>query len=142
MIPLKNLSPRASFPTVTVLLIVANVIVFGYQLSLSGRAEQAFVNNYALVPSHIQLALSGQRYTLAQSLAPLFTSMFLHGGFLHIIGNMWFLWIFGGLVEDRLGHSIYLIFYLICGIGSGLTQLAFSWGSKIPALGASGAISG
>jgi len=68
--------------------------------------------------------------------------MFLHAGFLHIIGNMWFLWIFGGNVEDRLGSFVYLPFYFICGIGSGLTQAAFSWGSHVPSLGASGAISG
>jgi membrane associated rhomboid family serine protease len=68
--------------------------------------------------------------------------MFLHAGFLHILGNMWFLWILGGNVEDRMGPVPYLIFYLVCGLGSGLAQLAFSWGSRVPSLGASGAISG
>lgn len=142
MIPLKNLSPRLTFPAVTLGLILANIAVFGYQLTLSNRAATIFINAYGMVPAHLQMALAGHRYTLEQGLIPLFTSMFIHGGFLHIIGNMWFLWIFGGQVEDRLGHSLYLVFYIVCGLGSGLTQLAFDWGSKVPAIGASGAISG
>jgi membrane associated rhomboid family serine protease len=88
------------------------------------------------------LALEGHRYTALQALLPLFTCMFLHGGFLHIIGNMWFLWIFGDNVEDRFGPPGYLLFYIICGLGSGISQVVFSWGSHIPSLGASGAISG
>lgn len=97
---------------------------------------------YGLVPYKIQLALAGRRYTLAQAFEPLFACMFLHGGFLHIIGNMLFLWVFGGSVEDRLGSVAYLFFYLLCGIGSGVTQVLFSWGSHVPSIGASGAISG
>ncbi|MGA8230597.1 MAG: rhomboid family intramembrane serine protease [Candidatus Acidiferrales bacterium] len=143
MIPLKNLSPRLTFPAMTLLLIVANVLVFIYQVSLPDRAAEAFINLYGMVPARVSLALSGQHHvTFEQALIPLFTSMFLHGGWLHILGNMWFLWIFGGQVEDRLGHFTYLVFYLICGLGSGVAQLAFSWGSKIPAIGASGAIAG
>jgi membrane associated rhomboid family serine protease len=79
---------------------------------------------------------------LSAAVAPLFTHMFLHGGFLHILGNMWFLWIFGDNVEDRLGHLSYLAFYLLCGLGAGLLQLLVSLNSGIPMLGASGAISG
>ena len=142
MIPLKNLSPRDSFPAVTLGLIVANIVVFIHQLTLSDRAATIFINTYGMVPAHLQMALAGHRYTLEQAIIPLFTSMFIHGGFLHIIGNMWFLWIFGGQVEDRLGHFYYLVFYTICGLGSGVTQLAFDWGSKVPAIGASGAIAG
>jgi membrane associated rhomboid family serine protease len=143
MIPLKNLSPRLTFPAMTLLLIIANVLVFIYQVSLPDRAAEAFINLYGMVPARVSLALSGQHHvTFEQALIPLFTSMFLHGGWLHILGNMWFLWIFGGQVEDRLGHFTYLVFYLICGLGSGVAQLAFSWGSKIPAIGASGAIAG
>src|SRR5580698_2221550 len=143
MIPLKNLSPRLTFPAMTLLLIIANVLVFIYQVSLSDRAAEAFVNLYGMVPARVSLAFAGQHHvSFEQALVPLFTSMFLHGGWLHILGNMWFLWIFGGQVEDRLGHFTYLVFYLICGLGSGLAQLAFSWGSKIPAIGASGAIAG
>jgi membrane associated rhomboid family serine protease len=142
MIPLKDLNPRRSFPYMTLLLIAVNIAVFAHQLTLSPVAGEAFVKTYGLVPSRVELALDGHRYSLFQALWPFFTSMFLHGGFLHIIGNMWFLWIFGDNVEDQFGHFGYLLFYLVCGIGSGVTQTMFSWGSHIPAIGASGAISG
>lgn len=142
MIPLKDTTPRRSFPLVTILLILANFAVFIHQITLPPAASEAFVRTYALTPYKVQMALAGHRYTLAQAIVPLFTSMFLHGGFLHILGNMWFLWIFGGNVEDRMGPFSYLIFYIICGLGSGISQMAFSWGSHVPSLGASGAISG
>ena len=142
MIPLKDTTPRRSLPVVTLLLIAANVFVFIHQISLAPAASDAFIRTYALVPSKIPLALAGRHYTLGQALVPLFTCMFLHGGFLHILGNMWFLWIFGGNVEDRFGSALYLLFYLVCGIASSVSQLLFSWGSHIPSLGASGAISG
>jgi rhomboid family protein len=142
MIPLKDMTPRRSFPFVTVLLIVVNFIVFIHQIFLPPAAGDAFIRTYGLVPARIQLALAGSHVTLKQALVPVFTCMFLHGGWLHILGNMWFLWIFGGNVEDRMGSSSYLIFYLICGLGSGVSQVAFSWGSTIPSIGASGAISG
>jgi membrane associated rhomboid family serine protease len=142
MIPLKDLNPRRSFPIVTLLLIVANVAVFIHQITLPPEAADAFVKTYALAPSHIKLALEGHRYTALQAFLPLFTCMFLHGGFLHIIGNMWFLWIFGDNVEDQFGSPGYLLFYIVCGLGSGISQVIFSWGSHIPSLGASGAISG
>jgi membrane associated rhomboid family serine protease len=142
MIPLKDLNPQRSFPIVTLLLIVANVVVFVHQITLPPTAADAFIKTYALTPSHIQLALEGHRYTPLEAFLTLFTCMFLHGGFLHIIGNMWFLWIFGGNVEDQFGHIGYLFFYLVCGLGSGVTQVLFSWGSRVPSLGASGAIAG
>ena len=116
MIPLKDLNPRRSFPVVTLLLIVANVAVFIHQITLPPEAAETFVKTYALTPSHIQLALEGHRYTSLQAFLPLFTCMFLHGGFLHIIGNMWFLWIFGDNVEDRFGSLGYLAFLLVCGL--------------------------
>jgi membrane associated rhomboid family serine protease len=143
MFPLKNLSPRLTFPVITVLLIIINVLVFIYQVSLPERAAEAFIDLYGMVPARVSLALAGRHHViLEQAFIPLFTSMFLHGGWLHVLGNMWFLWIFGGQVEDRLGHFTYLAFYLICGLGSGVAQLAFSWGSTTPAIGASGAIAG
>jgi len=142
MIPLKNLRPRIHFPTVTVALIVANFLVFFYQLTLDPRALQSFIMTYSMVPARAQLALAHSQYTLAQGFLPLFTSMFLHAGWLHIIGNMWFLWLFGPNVEDRLGHVPYLGFYLVCGLGAGIAQTVFSLGSTIPGLGASGAIAG
>lgn len=143
MIPLKDLTLRRSTPFVTLVIIAANVVVFFHQLSLSQRAGDSFVMEYGLVPANIQYALAGSHHmTLAQALLPLFTCMFLHGGWLHIIGNMWFLWVFGANVEDRLGPAAYLLFYLVCGVGSGLAQVLFSWGSHLPSIGASGAISG
>lgn len=142
MIPLKDMTPRRSFPVMTLLLIAANTVVFIHQISLPARAADAFIMTYGLVPAKISMALAGRHYTLAEALVPLFTCMFLHGGWLHIIGNMWFLWIFGANVEDRLGALPYLLFYLVCGIASGITQALFSWGSHIPSIGASGAISG
>ena len=142
MIPLKDMTPRKSAPVMTLLLIAVNVIVFVHQLSLTPRQEAAFIRMYGLIPYKIEMAFAGNHYTLAQALLPLFTCMFLHGGFLHIIGNMWFLWIFGANVEDRFGSIPYLFFYLVCGIGSGISQAMFSWGSHLPSIGASGAISG
>jgi membrane associated rhomboid family serine protease len=142
MIPLKNLRPRTHFPTATVALIVINFVVFFYQLTLDPRALQSFILTYSMVPARAQLALAHSQYTLAQGFFPLFTSMFLHAGWLHIIGNMWFLWLFGPNVEDRLGHFPYLGFYLVCGLGAGIAQTLFSLGSTIPGLGASGAIAG
>lgn len=142
MIPLKDMTPRRSLPIITILLIAANIAVFVYQVSLPPKALEVFVNTYALVPWKMHLALEGHRYTLSQAFLPLVTCMFLHAGILHILGNMLFLWIFGGNVEDRLGSFTYLIFYFVCGIGSGLSQAIFSWSSHIPSLGASGAISG
>ena len=142
MIPLKNLRPRTHFPAVTIALIVINFIVFFYQLTLDPRALQSFIMTYSMVPARAQLALAHSQYTLAQGFFPLFTSMFLHAGWLHIIGNMWFLWLFGPNVEDRLGHFPYLGFYLACGLGAGIAQTVFSLGSTIPGLGASGAIAG
>ncbi|MFY9688320.1 MAG: rhomboid family intramembrane serine protease [Candidatus Acidiferrales bacterium] len=142
MIPLKDMTPRRSFPVMTLLLIGINIAVFVHQLMLPGPAGDLFIKTYGLVPAKISLALAGRHYTLQEALLPLFTCMFLHGGFLHIIGNMWFLWIFGANVEDRMGPLPYLLFYLICGLGSGLSEVGFSWGSHIPSIGASGAISG
>lgn len=142
MIPLKNLRPRTHFPAVTLALIVVNFIVFFYQLTLDPRALQSFIMTYSMIPARAQLALAHSQYTLAQGFFPLFTSMFLHAGWLHIIGNMWFLWLFGPNVEDRLGHLPYLGFYLVCGLGAGIAQTLFSLGSTIPGLGASGAIAG
>jgi membrane associated rhomboid family serine protease len=143
MIPLKDMSPRRSVPVVTILLIIANVFVFFYQIGMPLRIADAFINTYGLVPARIQLALAGDpRVSLGDAFVPLFTCMFLHGGWLHILGNMWFLWIFGGNVEDRLGSMSYLLFYIVCGIASGIAQVLFSWGSPLPSVGASGAISG
>jgi membrane associated rhomboid family serine protease len=142
MIPLRDMTPCRSVPVMTLVLIVINLVVFLHQVSLPPAQAEAFVRVYGLVPMKVQLALAGRHYSLADALLPLLTCMFLHGGWLHIIGNLWFLWIFGGNVEDRLGSLGYLVFYLVCGIASGVLQTIFSWGSHLPAIGASGAISG
>src|SRR5271168_4222710 len=134
MIPLKDMTPRSSVPVMTLLLIAANVTVFLHQISLSPAHAETFIRLYGLVPAKLNLALAGRHYSYAEALIPLFTCMFLHGGWLHIIGNMWFLWIFGANVEERLGSLGYLVFYLICGISSSVAQTLFSWGSHIPSL--------
>jgi rhomboid family protein len=141
MIPLKDINPTRNFPFVNLMLISANVLVFLYQITLSPYAGKAFVLANAMVPARIPAFLAGHAPASA-ALFPLFSSMFLHGGLMHLLGNMLFLYIFGDNVEDAFGHIGYLFFYLLCGIGSGLIHVLFNWGSGIPALGASGAISG
>jgi membrane associated rhomboid family serine protease len=140
-IPLKDLNPRRTSPVVNTLLILTNVIVFLYQLTLSQRQYQSFVLANATIPSHVARFFSGH-ISFEYAFLPLITSMFLHAGFLHIAGNMLFLWVFGDNVEDYFGHFGYLLFYFVCGIGSGITHIIFNLHSPLPALGASGAISG
>jgi membrane associated rhomboid family serine protease len=144
-IPLKDLNPRRSYPIVNTLLILTNVAVFLYQFvlraSLTPKAYDAFVISHATVPARIPAFLAG--HTSAEiALFPIITSMFLHSGFAHIVGNMLFLWIFGDNVEDFFGHLPYLFFYFVCGIGADLFHVFFNLYSTVPALGASGAISG
>ena len=140
-IPLKDLNPRRTYPVVNTRLIFTNVIVVVYQITLPPHQGNAFVLANATIPNHIRLALNGHG-NLEASLLTIITSMFMHSGFLHIAGNMLFLWIFGDNVEDYFGHLPYLLFYFVCGIGSGLTHIIFNYHSTLPALGASGAISG
>ena len=140
-IPLKDLNPHKTYPVVNTLLILTNVIVFLFQLTLTPSQYKAFLLTNATIPSHINGFLTGH-ITLEAALLPLLTSMFLHGGLAHIAGNMLFLWIFGDNVEDYFGHFPYHLFYLFCGIGSDLLHIAFNFNSSVPALGASGAISG
>jgi membrane associated rhomboid family serine protease len=145
MIPLKSDNPRTSLAIVNTILIVVNILIFFYQFSLGPKAGQRLVNTYGLVPARAELFLQPTPKTAVsfpQMVEPLVTSMFLHGGWLHVLGNMLFLWVFGGSVEDRLGHVPYFFFYMVCGVGSGLFHLIINWGSKIPTIGASGAISG
>ena len=144
-IPLKDLNPSRTYPFVNVTLILANITAFIYQLGLEAtlprRAYEALLLSYSTVPARFPAFLSGQA-SFEVSCAPLVTSMFLHYGFLHIAGNMLFLWIFGDNVEDFFGHIAYLFFYLVCGVGAGLLHVLFNLHSSIPAVGASGAISG
>jgi membrane associated rhomboid family serine protease len=140
-IPLKDLNPSRGYPVVNISLILANVAVFFYQFTLPPYALKIFMTTYCTVPARFPSFLAGHT-GFEITFLPLFTSMFLHQGFLHIAGNMLFLWIFGDNVEDFFGHFTYLLFYLVCGIGAGLLHAAFNLHSSVPALGASGAISG
>lgn len=124
-------SSRATVPLVTYALIALNVLFFFVELS----GGVAFIKQWAFVPSRFLADPSGNFLTL-------FTSMFMHAGWVHLGGNMLYLWIFGDNVEDRFGHIKYIIFYLLCGLAATFAQLAFSIGSEVPNLGASGAIAG
>jgi membrane associated rhomboid family serine protease len=144
-IPLKDLNPSRTYPFVNITLILANIVIFFYALGLEAtmphRAFEALMLPYSEVPARIPAFLAG-RLDFQVAFLPLITSMFLHAGWLHIAGNMLFLWIFGDNVEDFFGHFTYLFFYLACGIGAGLLHVLFNFHSTIPAVGASGAISG
>src|SRR5215475_2837304 len=140
-LPLRDENTSGKFPAVNILLILANLAVFVYHLTLTPRLEKAFVLANAMIPARFPSALAGHG-SLEGALLPLATSMFLHAGFAHILGNMLFLWIFGDNVEARFGHLGYLLFYFVCGIGAGLTHVLFNLNSNLPAVGASGAISG
>jgi membrane associated rhomboid family serine protease len=141
LIPIRDLdTPRTGTPVVNLVLIVANALMFFFELSLGERLN-AFVMSAAFVPARIAeggLTLGD----LGTGLESALLSMFLHGGWGHFLGNMLFLWIFGDNVEDRLGHVRYLIFYLLCGYAATLAHLWASPSSALPAIGASGAISG
>jgi len=128
LIPLRDIIPSRTTPVVTISLIAVNVLVFIYELSL-GRDVDAFTLYYGLVPA-------------AFSWVTVFTSMFLHGGFMHVAGNMLYLWIFGDNVEDRMGHGRFLVFYLLCGVAAALAQTITGPDSVVPMVGASGAIAG
>ena len=131
MIPLRSSEPHYSRPTATLFIIAVNVAVFLYQLSLglNSFAGNRFIMQFGLVPDRFHYS-------------SILTSMFIHGGFLHIAGNMWFLWIFGRGVEDLLGHAKYLLLYFACGIAGGLLFVLLNSNSTIPTVGASGAIAG
>jgi membrane associated rhomboid family serine protease len=129
MIPLRDSQPSYSKPYVTIAIITVNALVFLFQLTLDEFSLNTFLSSYGMIPSRLQAS-------------SLLSSMFLHGGWLHLIGNMWFLWIFGDNVEDILGHAKYLLFYLLCGVAAGLVQFAFNIDSPLPTIGASGAVAG
>src|SRR5580698_2626122 len=129
MFPLRDDRPTYTAPIVTTLLIVACILVFLFELSLDEYSRDYFIGRYGLVPAHLRPLT-------------LVTSMFLHGGWLHIIGNMLFLWAFGKSLEDAMGHSKFLSFYLICGVAAGIAHVFFNPETTLPTVGASGAIAG
>ena len=128
MIPLRDVIPSRTTPFITVSVIAVNTLAFLYELSL-GEQLNLFLIEFGLVPAEF-------------SIVTLFSSMFLHGGFLHFGGNMLYLWIFGDNVEDRLGHGRFLVFYLLCGVAAAVAQTMMAPNSPVPMIGASGAIAG
>ncbi|MBV8808378.1 MAG: rhomboid family intramembrane serine protease [Acidobacteriaceae bacterium] len=129
MIPLRAILLRSSTPVMTLLIIAVNTFLFLFEIVQPPYLRNAFIEHYALVPDQLRLT-------------SLITSMFLHGGWLHLIGNMWFLWVFGSHIEDAMGPGRFLIFYLISGVASAAVQTIVYIGSPVPTIGASGAIAG
>lgn len=146
MFPIKDDQPRYSTPYVNWFLISLNLLIYFYQWQMgqqNPRTEMRFETIYGEVPSHLAAFLGGSsRYSLQDVVLPFFTSMFLHGNWLHVLSNMWFLYIFGDNVEDYLGHFKYLVFYLLSGLLAMATQVAIYLHSNVPTVGASGAIAG
>lgn len=141
MIPLRDTIPSAARPVATVALIALNLLIFFYELSL-GRELDVFIMQYGAVPIKFIRAGFVDDVPWIARFFPLFTSMFLHGGWIHVLGNMLYLWIFGDNVEDRLGHGRFVVFYLLCGLAAALTQIYLSPSSRVPMVGASGAVAG
>ena len=157
MLPLKDDAPRITTPYITYFLLVSNILIFIFELTIQSTGQlNAFLMQFGIVPAKITILLErggavphalvsqfGMRYiTWADVLVPIITSMFLHGGWGHVISNMWALWIFGDNVEDHLGHGLYLLFYLLSGIAGAVVHILFNLGSTLPTVGASGAIAG
>jgi membrane associated rhomboid family serine protease len=137
MIPLKDYNNSKSLPFVTFILIIFNILMFVYEMRLAPSALESFFYNWGFVPARV-----GMDVSLGEKFFPLFSCMFLHGGLLHLLGNMWFMWIFADNVEDRMGHFGFIIFYLLCGLAAGLFHWYMQPGSRVPTVGASGAIAG
>ena len=141
MLPIRDDAPSRTFPLVTFLLILANALVWMWELSLGGgTALDTFFYRYGFIPGILTGAYDLPSWALSPYVLTIFTSMFVHGSWSHILGNMLFLWIFGNNVEDYLGHGRYLLFYLAGGVVAALVQLLSGPGSDVPTIGASGAI--
>ncbi len=142
MLPLRDTIRSSKFPFVTWILIGINALIFLFELSLPERALDQLVMTYGLVPANLNLFQPTGVILHPQSLVSFFTHMFLHGGWFHLISNLWILFIFGDNVEDRMGRGRYLLFYLMGGLIAGLAQVLIDPASPTPAVGASGAIAG
>ena len=129
MIPLRDIIPSRTTPYITVTIIALNAVAWVFEIMLPHDALNEFLTIYGVVPAYF-------------SYPTLITSMFLHGGWMHVISNMWYLWIFGDNVEDRMGHGRFMVFYLLCGIAAAIGQVAADPNSTLPTIGASGAIAG
>jgi len=141
MIPIRDTIPSKNYPIVNNTIIGINVVVYLVQISLVPNLNR-FVYIYGLVPARYSIPQIASYFSTSQQIFSLISFMFLHGGFWHLLGNMWSLYIFGDNIEDRLGPFRYLVFYLLCGITSGLSHLIINLHSNIPTIGASGAIAG
>lgn len=141
MIPLRDENPTRTVPVVTRTIIALNVAVFLYEVSL-GPARNALLLEWGFRPVALTLAARFHEFPLGEALLPLFTSMFLHGGWAHLVGNMWYLWLFGDNVEDVLGHLRFLAFYVMAGAAAALMHYATNPYTELPMIGASGAIAG
>src|ERR1700689_1801790 len=146
MIPIRDDTPRFSTPYITYFIIALNAVVFLFELSVgaqSHRALNGLMYQFGVVPIRFERVFAGASSASLPALSiTILTSMFLHASWLHIIGNMWFLWIFGDNIEDYLGHFSYLLFYLVCGFAAAVTHILLNAGSRLPSVGASGAIAG
>jgi membrane associated rhomboid family serine protease len=143
MIPLRDDQPRFSTPYVTYFLIGLNLLIYFFQSTLDQDSARLLALQLGFTPSHVTRFLNGTgNLDLISVLLPFLTSMFLHGNWWHVIGNMWFLWIFGDNIEDHMGHSRYLLFYLLSGIAAATAEVILTPHVRFPTVGASGAIAG
>jgi len=142
LIPIHDDNPTEITPYVTIAIIAINVIVFIYQLALGRYGNQAFVLKMGIIPYEFTHAVDIPPYASHPLILNLFAAMFMHGGILHLLGNMLYLWIFGNNVEDAMGHVRFLIFYLLTGLLASATHIILMPNSMVPMIGASGAISG
>jgi membrane associated rhomboid family serine protease len=143
MIPIGNAVPSRYPPVVTWALIAVNCVVFLIEISLDPVELEELLATYALIPARYLVLFTHREAGLTPSeFLPFVTMMFLHGGWLHLIFNMWTLWLFGPTVEDRMGHGRFIVFYFACGVAASLAHVIFNAVSTVPALGASGAIAG
>jgi membrane associated rhomboid family serine protease len=137
MIPLRDSTPSNTFPLITVCLIIINLMIFSFETSLGTRGLNALIYTFGLIPAN---------YTVFNgswtSYLPFLSSTFLHGSWMHVIGNMWVLWLFGDNVEDKMGRARFLLFYLLCGMIAGIAHYIFNPVSQVPVVGASGAVAG
>jgi len=142
MIPLKDINRSQTVPFITVTLIILNGLVFFFELTLGQSSLERFVKTFGVVPALFQNPVYWQTVGLVGGALPLLTSMFLHGGWLHFLGNMLYLWVFGDNIEDRLGHVRFFFFYIVCGLVAAFLHIFTNMSSQVPTIGASGAIAG
>lgn len=142
MIPLQDENPSRTIPIINISLIIINIYVFVYQYFLSPLGPEKFILQWSSIPYEFSHFTDINPPAIIPVPLTIFTSMFMHGGWLHLLGNMLFLWIFGDNIEDRLGHLKYIVFYLLCGVIASFSHILTNFNSQVPTIGASGAISG